>query len=27
VACFLVSDLNSYISGQNIVADGGFTIV
>ncbi len=27
VACFLVSDSNRYITGQNIVADGGFTIV
>jgi len=24
---FLCSDLNSYITGQNIIADGGFTIV
>lgn len=27
VAAFLVSSENRYISGQNIVADGGFTIV
>lgn len=26
-ALFLCSDLNSYITGQNIVMDGGFTIV
>ncbi|MDQ8180919.1 SDR family oxidoreductase [Pelagicoccus sp. SDUM812005] len=27
VACFLVSDSNRYLTGQNIIADGGFTIV
>lgn len=27
VACFLVSRQNRYISGQNIIADGGFTII
>jgi len=26
-ACFLVSEENNYITGQNLVADGGFTIV
>jgi len=27
VVLFLCSDLNTYITGQNIVIDGGFTIV
>jgi 3-oxoacyl-[acyl-carrier protein] reductase len=27
VAAFLVSDDNAYITGQTIVADGGFTCV
>jgi len=27
VALFLSSDLNTYITGQNIIVDGGFTIV
>ena len=27
IALFLCSDLNSYISGQNIIVDGGFTSV
>ena len=26
VALFLCSDLNTYITGQTIIADGGFTI-
>ena len=25
VGLFLVSDQNTYISGQNLIADGGFT--
>ena len=27
IVLFLCSDLNTYITGQNIVADGGFTVV
>lgn len=26
LACFLVSEFNTYLTGQNIVADGGFSI-
>jgi 3-oxoacyl-[acyl-carrier protein] reductase len=25
IACFLVSDQNTYLTGQTIVVDGGFT--
>ena len=27
VAAFLLSDLNKYLTGQNIIVDGGFTNV
>ena len=27
VVCFLLSDDNRYINGQNIVVDGGFSII
>ena len=27
VVCFLLSDSNRYINGQNIVVDGGFSII
>ena len=27
VVMFLTSDLNTYITGQNIIVDGGFSIV
>ena len=27
VVMFLASDLNTYITGQNIIVDGGFSIV